>query len=829
MEALRVVGREILHALRVLRRAPIISALTLVTLALGIGANAAIFSVANALLLRPLPYAAPEQVVRLYESMKDEPGWHGSVSFPNLADWRAQATSIAGFVAFSRGGRNLLSGGEAQRLSVVEVSANAFAVLRSPTLLGRGFLPGEDERGRERVAVLSEQAWRARFGGDPGAIGREIVLDGAPHRVLGVMPASFAFPAGSAAPDLWLPLVAPADARTARGSHMLNVVARLAPGATLERARDEMRQIAARIEAAYPNEQANRTVAVVPYQEDVVGNVRPALLVLLGAVALLLLIACANVANLLLAFAAERRGETAVRLALGASRARLVRQYLWESMLLAVGGAFLGSALAWLGLRALTGLVPPSGVPGLPLGTGVPLDWRVFAHLLVISVGSGLLFGLAPALQTSPDRVRDALASSGATGGKATAARAQHRMRGLLVVAQLALSIVLLVGAGLLMRAFVTLRNTPSGLRPDGVVVASLAVPGEQYGATLPEQVAQLHYPVLERVRALPGVAAAGLTSRVPVEEWGTNGDYWIDGRPAPQPGHAPLVELRQVSPGYFAALGLAMRMGRDFAETDGAEPGADPVVVNEALVRREFGPAARPGDVLGQRIRRGPDSTDVSTIVGVVADVRQTGLERPPAPEMYYPYRSRVADFGPRRLVVRAAGGSPALSPAFVAAVRGAVAAVAPDVPVHALRTLDEVLGRSLATRRLNLWLVGTFAVVAVLLAASGLYGVMSYTVAQRSRELGIRMALGAGGRAVVGHVLRHGLVLLAAGVGLGVAGALAASQALATMLYGVGARDPLTFAAAPVLLAVVALVAAYVPARRAARANPMAVLRGQ
>jgi predicted permease len=812
----------------VLRRAPGISLLALLTLALGIGANAAVFGIANAVLLRPLPYAAPERLVRIYESLRDAPGWRGSASLPNVVDWRAQSHRVEGIVAFAFGGRNLTSGGEAQRLSAVEVSANAFTVLGRPAALGRGFLPADEASPGDGapVAVLSDRAWRTRFGGAPAVVGRDVVLDGTPHRIVGVMPADFTFPAGAAPPDLWLPLRVPADERTARDDHMLQVVARLAPGATLAEAGAELRQIAARLEAAYPDAQGNRTVALVPYADDVVAGARPALLVLLGAVVVLLLIACANVANLLLAFAAERQAETAVRLALGASRARLVRQHLWESLLLALGGAALGATLAWGGLHALTAAIRRTGGGVLPLGTGVSFDGRVLAFLVAVATGSALLFGLAPALQVAPGRLGDVLAGS-AGSARATADAGQRRTRGVLVVAQLALSLVLLVGAGLLLRAFVTLRGTPTGLDPRGVVVATLSIPRAQYGATLPEQVGQLLYPVLARVRALPGVAAAGLTSHVPIESWGTNGDYWIDGRPAPAPGHAPLVELRQVSPGYFAAMGIAVRMGRDFVEGDGERPGVRPVLVNEALVRRAFGAGARAEDVVGQRVRRGPDSTDVHTIVGVVADVRQSGLERPPAPELYYPYRSATADWGPRMLVVRMAGGDAARTPAVVAALRRSVAAIAPDVPVHAVRTLDEVVGRSLGTRRLNLWLVGTFAAVATLLAAAGLYGVMAYAVTRRARELGIRMALGADGRRVVALVLRDGLVLLAGGLALGVPTALLVSRVLAGMLHGVGARDPLTFLAVPALLALVALVAAYVPARRAARADPMAALR--
>jgi predicted permease len=819
--------REVRLAARALRRVPTVTLLAILTLALGIGAAAAIFSVTNAVLLQPLGYPDADRLVRVYESRVDEPGWRGSVSVPNLDDWRAQSRTLAGLVAFQMGGRNLQTGTEARRVAAVEVSANAFTVLGNRPLLGRGFVAGEDAPSRDGVVVLGEGLWRRAFGGDPAIVGRTVTLDGRPHEVVGVMPRQFVFPAGAAAPDLWVPYTPSPGAAAARGSHMLAVVARLAPGATHEQAAAEMRRIAARIAAAYPDEQTNRTVALVPYHEDVSGQLRPVLLLLMGAVILVLAIACANVANLLLARATERRRDVAVRIALGAGRRQIVRQHLAESLLLGMGGAVLGGLLAWGGVRALTALAERAGVRLVPVAGGhVPLDLPVLGFLVGVSVLSALLFGLAPALQASSTGLPATVGEAGGVGDRTTAGHGPRRARGALVVTQLALSLVLLVGVGLLGRAFVALRATPSGLDTSGVVTARLSVPGDRAALPLPELVPQLHHPVLERVRALPGVQAAGLTSMIPIERWGTNGGYWVVGHPEPAPGSEPLVELRQVSPGYFAALRIPVRHGRDFAEADG-ETGAEPVLVNEAFVRREFGEGAG-ARAIGQRIRRDrADTTGDWTIVGVVGDVRQGGLERPPMPEMYFPYRSARADFGATTLVVRVRGGEAAVTPRLVDGIRGAVAGVAPDVPLYAVRTMREVVGRSLGARQVTLTLFGLFSVLAAVLAAAGLYGVMAYGVARRSRELAIRMALGADRAAVVRLVLGDAARLTTGGVVVGTLAALGASRLLATMLYGVGARDPLTFVGAAALLALVALAAAYVPSRRAARADPQQTLR--
>ena len=815
--ALDGVGRDVRTAVRAHRRAPGLAAAAVVCLVLGIGANAAVFSVLNAVLLRPLPYPEPERLVVVNETLAFGGGF-GSVSVPNFRDWAAGsgALDLALHTSASpglRGGRGAGDAGPA-RVRAVLGGANLFRVLGVRPLLGRTFLPGEDAPGRGGVAVLSEALWRGRFGADPGVVGRAIVLDGAPRTVVGVMPAAFEFPA-RAATDVWLPFVPTPDQERMRDSHMLQVVGRLRPGATVERAQAELDRVAAGIRRAHPEEAAGRGARVTPLREVVVRQSRPALLALLGAVALVLLVACANVANLLLARAAARGQEVAVRLALGAGRARLVRQFLTESVLLALAGAVLGGAAGWLGVRALTPLVARA----LPVGAAVPLDGRVLAFLLAAAVASGLAFGLAPALQASRADVRDHL---GDAGGRATAGGRRARVRGALVVGEVALTLVLLAGAGLLLRGFALLRGTATGLATAGVLTAHLTIPAGRYGGL--EVAPRLLDPVLERVRAVPGVRAAGVISHLPVQRAYTNGNFTVEGRPRPERGREPLAEWRAVSPGYFGALGVPLRAGRPLGPRDDGTPGRQAVLVNEALARRHF-PGASP---LGARLRfDDPAHGDqVYTIVGVVGDVRQAGLDVPPLPELYFSHADSAAMRGRDDVTLVVAAAVP---PARVAgAVRAAVRGVDPDQPVYAVMTMDEVIEASLAPRRLTLWLFGTFAGVALALASAGVYGVVSYLVAQRRREMGIRLALGARGADVVGLVMRQGARLTALGLALGLAGALALTRLLAGLLYGVPPRDPPTLAAVAALLALVATLAAYVPARRAARADPMLAVRG-
>jgi predicted permease len=805
-----ILAQDLRYALRTLRRAPAFAALVTATLAVGIGANAVIFSVVNAVFLRPFPYTQPDRMVQLFENARDKPQY-GNSSFLNFTDWRAATHALSGLVAIAGGGANLTMNGEAERVATVPTTANLFDVLGVRPALGRGFAPGEDERGRAAVAVLSDGFWRRRFAGDRGIIGRVIDIDGAPTTVIGVMPPDFVFPAGSRSVDMWVPFTLPPVARQNRGARFVDVYGRLAPGVTIEQAAAEMRQIAARLESQYPDDNANRSVLVMPLRDAVAGSVREPLLIILGAVVVVLIVACANVASLLLARAATRQHDVAVRLALGAGRGRLARQLLTESVVLALAGALLGTLGAWIVLR----IVGRIGARFLPIPGAIPLDGRVLVALLVVSAGSGVLFGLAPALRGTATPLRDALAGA----GKATPGAVRQRSRSALVVAQIALSVVLLIGAGLLLRTFLVLAHTSSGLDADGVVTARLSIARTPDDSTVVGRANRIFSPLLEQLRATPGIVAAGVTTNIPLQRWGTGGTYWVIGHPKPAPGQEPHAEFRVISPGYFATLGIPIRRGRDFNDADHTTAD-EPVLVNETFVRRELPNE----DPIGRRVAL--DEHLAFTIVGVVGDVRQAGLASPPLPEMYFSYRSQFTNWAvPTALLVR----SRLTTTATVAAVRRAATAVIPGVPVYSVSTMDEIIGSSLASRRLNLWLIGSFGAITLILAAAGLYGVVSYTVAQRTREVGIRMALGARGGDVVTLMLGYGATRATLGIALGLSVAVVATRVLSNMLVGIRADDPITYSMVALVLAVTALAASWIPARRAARVDPMVAIRAE
>jgi putative ABC transport system permease protein len=798
--------QDLRYALRTLRKNPGFTALVAFTLALGIGANAAIFSIFHTVLLRPLPYAEPDRLVRIFETFGTE-GWSGSVSVPNFRDWREQSRAFETLVAYQHGSRNLQGVTDPERLRSVEASGELFEMLGVPAMLGRVFQRGEDAPELADVAVLSEALWRRRFAADPAVVGKSLMLDGRSFTVLGVMPERFSFPAGARRTDLWLPFVPSARQAEQRGSHFLAVVGRLKHDTTLEQAKAQLEQVARRLEEQYPEAQSHRSVRLVPLRDSVVGRVRGTLFVLMGAVGLVLLIACANVANLSLARALTRRRDVAIRAALGASRGRLMGQFLLESLVLALGGAVLGALLAHVGLRVLAGY----SAGALPDLGEIRLDALVFAYLLGVAVLTGVGFGLVPALGASRADLRRDLVE----GAKATGSTATRRLRSALVVAEIALSLVLLVSAGLLLRTFWNLQATPPGLDPRNVLTMHVALSGKNAGEQAPGSFLD---PVLERIRAIPGVRDAGLVTMLPIQSAWTNGDYTVEGKPDPPPGREWIAELRIASPGYFEALGVPLKAGRTFTEADGTGPVK--VIVNEALVRRHFG---KDEDPIGQHIRRRDPQT--FEIVGVVGDVRQAGLDREPMPEIDFPYNhpEMAGWLGSLVLVVKSHG--PVES--IVGPVRSAVLAVDPEQPVFAVLTMDEILSDSLARQRLYLWLLATFAGIALLLSAAGLYGVISYLVAQRTRELGIRVALGASRGDVLRLVLGQGLGLLALGTMLGLAGAFAATRLLEGMLYGVGTTDPRTFLAVVGFLGAVALAACLGPARRAMRVDPVVALR--
>ena len=799
---------DLRYALRGLRRAPGFAAAAVLTLALGIGANAAIFSVVNGVLLRPLPYADPGQLVMLY-GRYPEFGRTGT-SLPDFRDWRDQTGRSFAQLAARHGTAMILTGrGEAERVAADRVTANFFTTLGVRPLLGRAFLPEEERAGGDDdVVVLSHGYWQRRFGGDAGIVGQQIQLSGRPYTVVGVAPPSFGF---RGAADLWAP--ARTDTTRGRRAEYLDVVGRLRPGVTVAQAGADVAAVVRRLAEQYPETNGNITSEVIGLRDDLVGGVRPALLAFMGAVGLVLLIACANVANLLLARAASRDREVAVRVALGAGRGRLVRQLLTESVVLAVSGGLLGLGIATWGVAA----VRTAGVQFLPRQTEVTVDGAVVLFSLALAVGTGLLFGLAPAVRLSRGTLHATLrdGARGSTGG------ALVRLRSALVLGEVALALVLLVGAGLLLRSFAKLTGVDLGFEPRGALTADVTFPAAKYRER--ESLPPYYAALLERLRAVPGVQAAALSATLPMGG-SSYITFAVEGRPAREsrPGAPPEdVQPFVVSPDYFTALRIPLRRGRAFAPADG--PGAPNVaVVNEEMVRRFFDGR----DPIGRRVTF-DDAADTaavwSTVVGVVGDVAQEGVTAKPYAQLYRP----IAQEPTRGLFVtlRTARDPVALA----AATRQAVRAVDRDLVVNRIEPLEARVAQNIARPRVGVLLLGGFSALALALAAIGIYGVMAYTVAQRTREIGVRMALGASSGDVKRLVVHQGMRPALVGVAVGLVVALGASRLIASMLYGVSALDPVTFVAVPLFLAGVALLATYVPARRATRVTPTVALQAE
>jgi predicted permease len=802
---------DLRFAARSLRKQPGLTVIAVLCLALGIGANTAIFSVVRTVLLGALPYREPERLVRVFEtfSAMGKTGLQGSVAVPNYTDWITRNHSFEGLAAYNVSNKNLVATDDPERVRVVEVTANTMQLVGVRPIVGRVFRPEEDQPGQPPTVILSEALWKRRFGARREVIDSAITLDSTRHTVIGVLPASFDLPISPVHSDAWAPLVFAnnSDSRS-RGSHWLSVIGRLRPGATLESAAADMKAVTARLAEEYPGEQAMRS-SMVRHMDDVItGGVRPALLMLLAAVGMVLLIACANVANLLLARASGRRREVAIRTALGADSGRIVRQFLTESVLLALAGGAAGIGIAYVSLRAILTLAAAS----LPLADGIGLDPTVLVFTAVVSILTGVGFGLVPALRASRADLRQDLSDS---SGKTSLSGAQHRLLKGLIVAEIALSLVLLAGAGLLMRSFSTVMHTDPGLDPRGVLTFKVRVTmGPQPDST---PYVRFYAPVLERIRAIPGVRAAGMTNMLPIQNFGMNGNVNVVGRPIEtDQSKRPFAEFRVVSSGFFRALGIPMRSGREFTDSD--LPGTEPVmIINEEFARRYF-PNENP---IGRQLSAW--SPVPYTIVGVAAAIRQAGLDQEARSEIYV-----NAAFNPQRLgnmtVVVSTAGAPAR---LTGAVREAVRAVSPGQPLYGIETMDDVVSDSLRSRQLTLVLLLVLAGLAVSLAAAGIYGVMAYTVTQRRREIGIRMALGASARTVRLMVLSDAAVLAGAGTAIGLGAALGLSSLMRSLLYGIGARDPITLVAAAVVLPAVAIAASAVPAVRASRADPLVAIR--
>jgi putative ABC transport system permease protein len=775
------------------------------TLSLGIGANTAIFSVVNSVVLRPLPYTNAERLMTIWEDHRARNGpvneW---TSPPGFEDWRNQAKSFDHVVALQNWQPTLTGQGEPEQLFGAQISHDTFAMLGVTPALGRSFRPEEDQRGVESVVIISHKLWRRRFGADPSLVGKRISLNGESREVIGVMPAGFKFPIIAGA-DIWRPIQPALSPGCQRGCITVRVMARLKPDATETQARAELNSIAARIEQQFPDTNLKVSATLVPLHEFLVGPVKTQMLALLVAVGFVLLIACANVANLLLARSATREKEIAIRASLGAGRWRIARQLLSESLLLAVIGGAVGLLLAY-GLVVLLVGFSPQGTPRLD---EIGMDRRVFGYMMGVTVLTGLLFGAAPVLQLFKADLNQSLRDS----GKGLQVARSGRAFGALVIAETALALTLLVGAGLLIRSFIRLQRVDPGFSPRNVLTAVVTLPQAVY----PEraQIAPFYSQLLERVKALPGVRSAAAVSSLPLAGNDNDAGFLIEGRPEPKPDQRPVAWISSVSHDYFRTMGMRLVAGREFNERDN-ESSPKVVIISEATARRHFPNE----DPIGKRIGNGrPDGW--REIVGVTADVKHFGLNQDARVSMFFPHRQQPS----RRMFIVARAAADPLS--LSSALRGAVAAMDKNLAVSNISAMEEITAQSIGQERFTLLLLGTFSALALLLAVAGIYGVMSYAVAQRTHEIGVRMAVGAQTRDVLKMVVSQGMVLVSAGVGIGLASSLALTRFIRGLLFGVSATDPMTFAGVAALLALVALVACYVPARRASKVDPLVALR--
>jgi putative ABC transport system permease protein len=803
---MRTLLQDLRFGMRTLVKRPGFTAVAVLTLALGIGANTAIFSVVNSVLLRPLPFKDSGQLVVVYEKTQTVPrDW---VSVPDLQDYRAASRSFQEFETFVPQSVNLTGSGEPERVVGAFATSGFLPMLGVGVERGRAFNPEDDAEGGGLVAVLSNEFWQRRFGGDPSVVGRPLVFNGEPYTVVGIMPAGFRF--STVAPDVLLPAQKWPNYKAARSEHNNWVIGRLKPGVSRATAEEELGAIARRLEEAYPADNRGRGVEVVGLQEQMVEDIRPALLILLGAVGFILLIACANIANLLLARGAARRREVALRSALGASRLRLLRQFLTETLLLSLAGGVAGLLFAQWGVYALLKL----NTADIPLQDGLHLDARLDARVLLfslaLSVLTGFVFGVVPALQLSKADLNNDLKEGGKTVGEGGA---RTRLRGAFVVSQVALSLVLLVGAGLLLNSFYRLLRAEPGFDPRNLLTMEYRLPKNRYAKG--EQQWAFHREVVERVSRVPGVESAAVVRGLPFSGNGGSLTYVVPDRPAPPAGQEPKALENAIDPNYLRTVGLPLLRGRDFTLQDG--PDTQPVV----LVNRTMAETVWPGeDPLGKRIEL-PEAKLTATVVGVVGDAKQYDVGEKQRPQVYTAYAQNPHIFG--TLVVRAR-----VEPLSLAkSVREAVWSVDPDQPVWKVRTVEYLMNLNVADRRFVLYLMACFAALALMLTALGIYGVVSYTVAQRTHEIGVRVALGAQTRDVLRLVLRHGMGLTLAGVGLGLAASFAVTRLMAGLLYGVSTTDPPTYAGVALLLAAVALLACLLPARRATRVDPIEALR--
>lgn len=809
--------QDLRYGWRTLAKSPGFTFVAVLTLALGIGANSSIFSLINAVLLRPLPFKDPDRLVSVWERRAASNDANLPISAHEFVAWRDQAHSFEGMALIQPSGFNLTGVGDPAAISAALVSSECLSVLGVAPIIGRTFLPGEDEAGSNNVAVLNEGLWKGRFGSDPDIVGKSVSLNDRNYTVVGVIPPM------DFMPDVVLPINLPAAAQKV-GKHSHQVIGRLNPGVTLEQAKGEMARIAAGLEQQYPNNNVGHGVQMISLHENVVGDVRLALLVLFGAVGFVLLIACANVANLLLSRAASRQKEIAIRTALGAQRGRLVRQLLTESCLLAAIGGGIGLLLAlWI-----VDLLPKIKAVNIPRIEHVGIDGKVLAVTIGLTLISGIITGLLPALRSS----RQNLIQSMTEGTRTSAGGSRRRIGNLLVVAEVALALVLLAGGGLMVKSFVRLSSVDPGFDPQNVLRLDLALPGPRYPK--PQQQIQFYEQLLDRIKSVPGVEVVGATTQTPLSPGDNWSFFFIEGRPAPAAGQELNAAMRSVSADYFRAMRIPLRSGRYFTETDARialpvmryyeqqpypehynEPQPVPVVIINETMARTFFPNEEP---LGKRLRI--VASPWLTIVGIVGDIHHTGLNAKPSPEMYLSDLQEPSNA--LAVMVRTTGDPVALA----AAAREQVTAVDKDQPV-AITTMDQIFSDSVGGQRFNMMLLASFGALALGLAVVGVFGVINYSVAQRTQEIGIRIALGAGRRDIFRLIVGQGMVLALLGVGAGLAGSYALTRLISGLLFGVSPTDPSTFLAVSLLLTGVALFASYIPARRAMKVDPMVALR--
>jgi putative ABC transport system permease protein len=803
--------QDLRYGLRMIAKTPAVSSIAIIALALGIGANTAIFSVVNTVLLRPLMFNQPDQLVMVWENAthlgfpKDTP------SPANFLDWRQQNRVFSAMAALAPQSFNLTGVGEPERLDGRRVSANLFDLLGVRPLLGRPFLEEEDKPGT-KVVLLSEGLWRQRFGADPGVVGRGLALNGQSYAVVGVLPRTVQLPNQENTRDqLWVPMAFPNEEAAQRGNHYLDVMARLEPGISLKQAQADMDTVMAALAREYPDFNARRGTVVTPLHEQAVGAIRPALLILLGAVAFVLLIACANVANLLLARAAARQKEIALRLALGASRSRMIRQFLTESVLLALLGGGVGLIFSLGGLSILKRFVPPD----ILLAGGIAIDAKVLLFTLAVSLLTGLAFGLAPAFHAVHSNLNETLKES----GRDSAAGARgNRLCNILVVAEVAVSFILLIGAGLLINSFMHLRNLNPGFRVDHVLTVKVELSETKYPDT--EHRAAFFNELTRKVQNLSDVESVAVGNNLPFTYNGDSMSIAVEGIPDPPPDQWPDVVYRVIGPNYFKTMGIPFVAGRDFTEQDNGQ-GQSVVIVTEKTARH-YWPGQSP---IGKRLKPGSTSSQSPwrVVVGVVKDVRQNDFVAEPKMQMYMPHAQVRSPAN--ALLVRTK-----VDPLSLAIpVRNQIWEIDKDQPVSDMRTMEEIVTNTVARQRFSMLLLGVFAGLALVLAAVGIYGVMSYSIAQRTREIGIRMALGAQRSDVLKMTVGHGLRLVLTGVAIGLAAAFVLTRVMSTLLFGVTPTDALTFLSVSIVLVSVAVLASYIPAVRATRVDPMFALRYQ